>query len=61
MMGVGPLESLLHQGHGELLWPELERLARADPLFRRARRSTWAYDSPEYDRREALLAELPED
>jgi hypothetical protein len=61
MMGVGPLESLFHQGHGEALWPEVERLARTDPLFRRALRSVWAYDSPEFDRREALLAELPED
>jgi hypothetical protein len=60
-MGFGPIESLLHQGHGDALWPHMEHLARTDPLFRRALRSTWAYDSPEYDRREALLDELPDD
>jgi hypothetical protein len=58
MVGCGPLESLLHQGHGDLLWPEIERLARSDELFRRALENVWAYDSPEYERRERLLAEL---
>ena len=60
-VGCGPLESLFHQGHGEEVWSEVETLARTDPLFRRALRSVWAYSSPEYDRREALLAELSDE
>ena len=60
MIGVGPLEVLFHQGHEDLLWPEIERLARSDPRFRRALASTWAYDSPRYDDRQALLRELGE-
>jgi hypothetical protein len=60
MIGIGPLETLLHQGHGELLWPQMEKLARDDPLFRRALASAWAYDSPEYERRRQLLVELGE-
>jgi hypothetical protein len=61
MVGVGPLESLLHQGHGEELWPELARLIRTDKIFRQALRATWAYSSPEYERREALLAAFAEE
>lgn len=58
-VGAGVLENLIRD-HGEALWPEIERLARADPIFRRALASVWAYDSPEFGRREALLAELGE-
>jgi hypothetical protein len=61
MIGIGPLESLLHQSHGEALWPEIERLVRRDVLFRRALRSVRAYDSPEFDRRTALLEELTDE
>jgi hypothetical protein len=60
MMGVGPIESLLHQGHGEALWPQMEHLVRTDAVFRRALRSAWAYESPEFERRKALLDELAE-
>ena len=60
MIGIGPLESLLHLGVGDRLWPEIERLARSDPRFRRALSYVWAYDSPEFERREQLLEELGE-
>jgi uncharacterized protein DUF6869 len=56
MLGVGPLEALVHT-HGETLWPEIERLARSDRLFREALREVWAYESAEYALREALLEE----
>ena len=59
-LGVGPLESLFHRGHKEDLWPEIEQLARHDERLRRALASSWAYDSPMFERREALLAELGE-
>jgi hypothetical protein len=58
-VGCGELENLV-RAHGEQLWPVLERLARADPIFRRALRSVWAYDSPEFERRDKLLRELGE-
>ena len=58
-IGVGNLESLLRDNESAL-WPEVERLARADIRFRRALAAVWAYDSPEFDRRVALLAELGE-
>jgi uncharacterized protein DUF6869 len=58
-VGAGPLETLIEH-HGEALWPEIERLARADPVFRRSLRSVWAYDSPEFERRDQLLRELGE-
>ena len=58
-IGCGDLENLVH-GHGDELWPEIERLARADPIFRRALRCVWAYDSPEFARRDQLLRELGE-
>ena len=61
MMGIGPLEALLHGGHGDALWPRIEHLARHDLLFRRALRAVWAYDSPEFERRERLLTELDAD
>ena len=57
-IGVGPLEVLFHQGHEDRLWPEIERLARSEPRFRRALASTWAYESSRYDDRQALLSEL---
>lgn len=59
-VGCGDLEDLFHAGHEKELWPEIERLARADPIFRRALRAAWAYDSPMFERREALLQELGE-
>jgi hypothetical protein len=58
-IGGGDLESLLRDNETEL-WPAVERLARTDVRFRRALSSVWAYDSPEFERREALLAELGE-
>jgi hypothetical protein len=58
-VGVGDLESLLRY-HEEELWDAIEQLARGDIRFRRALSAAWAYDSPMYDRREALLAELGE-
>ena len=58
-VGCGDLESLLGRHESEL-WPEVERLARENPRFRRALSSVWAYDSPMFSRREALLAELGE-
>ena len=42
------------------LWPQIERLARGDVRFRRALSHVWAYESPEFDRRERLLEELGE-
>ena len=59
-VGSGPLEALLRQGHEEMLWPRIERLARDDERFRRALSVAWAYDSPMLARRDALLAELGE-
>ena len=59
-VGSGPLETLLRQGHEEMLWPRIERLARDDPRFRRALSVAWAYDSPMLARRDALLSELGE-
>lgn len=56
-LGCGELEDLL-RAHEEELWPEVERLARADPVFRRALTSVWAYQSPMYEQRSALLEEL---
>jgi hypothetical protein len=58
-IGCGELENLISD-RGEELWPEVERLARADPVFRRALGCVWAYDSPEFDRRDQLLGELGE-
>jgi hypothetical protein len=58
-VGCGDLESLLRD-HETALWPEVERLARTDIRFRRALASVWAYESPEFERRSALLAELGE-
>lgn len=58
-IGCGPLENLI-RAHGVTLWPDVERLARSDPRFRRALSSVWAYDSPEYERRTQLLTELGE-
>jgi hypothetical protein len=58
--GSGPLESLFHGGHEEELWPRIEQLAREDERFRRALSAVWAYDSPMFDQREALLEELGE-
>jgi hypothetical protein len=58
-VGCGVLESLLFE-HEEELWPQIERLARSDIRFRRALACVWAYDSPAYQRRESLLAELGE-
>ncbi|HEY7136563.1 MAG TPA: hypothetical protein VIB48_16035 [Acidimicrobiia bacterium] len=58
-LGVGPLESLL-RAHEQELWPRVERLARDDIRFRRALRGVWAYDSPYFERRDALLEELGE-
>lgn len=58
-VGVGDLENLLRH-HEVELWPEIERAARSDQRFRRALCSVWAYDSPQFESREALLAELGE-
>ena len=58
-VGCGVLESLLFT-HEEELWPTLERLAREDVRFRRALAAVWAYGSPAYERRHALLQELGE-
>jgi hypothetical protein len=58
-VGCGVLESLLFE-HEEELWPRIERLARDDVRFREALAAVWAYDSPAFERREALLAELGE-
>jgi hypothetical protein len=58
-IGCGDLENLIRED-GVDLWPRIEQLARVDVRFRRALRSVWAYDSPEFDRRQALLEELGE-
>jgi hypothetical protein len=58
-VGAGALETLI-RNHGGELWLEIERLARRNIRFRRALRSVWAYDSPEYERRSRLLGELGE-
>ncbi len=58
-VGCGELENLIRDA-GKELWPRIERLARKDVRFRRALRSVWAYDSPEFERRQALLGELGE-
>jgi uncharacterized protein DUF6869 len=60
MIGAGALESLFHRGFEEALWPRIEEQARRDPVFRRALLTTWAYDSPMFARRKALLQELGE-
>jgi hypothetical protein len=58
-IGVGPLENLLR--HHELeLWDEVERLARSDARFLRALAYVWAYSSPAFARRDALLTDLGE-
>ncbi len=57
--GCGPLESLLMVQEDQL-WSEIEHLARTDRRFRRALASVWAYRSPRYEQRSALLAELGE-
>ncbi len=58
-IGCGELEELVRD-HGNELWPDIERLACTDRRFRRALRSVWAYESPEFQRRDALLRELGE-
>lgn len=58
-LGCGELEGLLDDHEAEL-WPEIERLARTDPVFRRALQCAWAYDSPMFDQREKLLEEVGE-
>lgn len=58
MIGVGPLETLLHRGHETALWDEIERLARTDPRFRQALAHVQATTSPELGRRRRLLEEL---
>jgi hypothetical protein len=58
-IGCGELENLIRDHEAEL-WPEIEDLARTDIRFRRAFGSAWAYDSPEYERRQWLLKELGE-
>lgn len=58
-IGAGDLENLV-RAHGVQLWGQIEKLARTNIRFRRALRSVWAYDSPEYDRRTSLLEELGE-
>lgn len=58
-VGVGALEEIVRQ-HGMELWEEIESLARENVRFRRAMRSVWAYDSPEFERRIRLLGELGE-
>jgi hypothetical protein len=59
-IGCGPLENLFHKGYEDGLWSRIEQLARDDPLFRRALASAWAYRSPRYADRRALLEELGE-
>ncbi|HET7487207.1 MAG TPA: hypothetical protein VFJ85_04715 [Acidimicrobiales bacterium] len=59
-IGAGRLESLFHGGLEGTLWPRIEDLARHNPAFRRALRSAWAYGSPMFDRRQALLRSLGE-
>ena len=56
-IGVGELENLI-RAHGVELWPQVEQLARTDLRFREALNCVWAYDSPEFERRTALLEEL---
>lgn len=58
-VGCGDLEGLLRD-HETELWPAVENLARTDLRFRRALASVWAYDSAQFDRRSALLADLGE-
>lgn len=58
-IGVGNLESLLMR-YEEELWPQIEQLARTDIRFRRALRSVWAFGSPAFERRQALMMELGE-
>lgn len=58
-VGSGDLESLL-MVHEEELWPDVEQTARSNPRFRRALSSVWAYDSPKFNQRSALLEELGE-
>lgn len=58
-IGAGRLERVLRKNETEL-WDVIESLARSNPRFRRALSSVWAYGSPMFDRREALLAELGE-
>lgn len=58
-IGSGDLESLM-MVHEEGLWPEVEQLARSNARFRRALSNVWAYDSPKFGQRAALLEELGE-
>ncbi len=50
-IGCGDLQEFIRT-NGLRLWPRVEQLARANVRFRRALRSVWAYDSPEFERRE---------
>ena len=59
-IGCGPLETLFHKGYEDRLWQSIERLAREDVRFRRALASAWAYQSPRYADRRALLEQLGE-
>jgi hypothetical protein len=59
-IGVGPLETLFHQGHEDRLWVRIEHLARTDPRFRHALASTWAAGSTRFDDRQRLLRDLGE-
>ena len=56
-MGAGELEDLL-QDYEDQLWPEVVRLAENDTTFRHALAAVWAYQSPRFPDRVALLTGL---
>ncbi len=60
MSGPAISGSLFPAGHEKRLRPEIERLARADPVFRRRREPAGHTTLLMFERREALLQELGE-
>jgi len=59
-IGTGWLEALLHGETGQELWPRVDELARADPVFRRALSLSWAFSPDAPAEHKPLMWELGE-
>lgn len=59
-IGTEWLESLLHGQRGQELWPQVDELARRDPVFRRALRDSWSFSPDAPPQHEPLMWELGE-
>lgn len=57
LIGCGELENLI-SAHEDEIWLRVVEQATIDLRFRRVLSHSWAYDSPHWDERVALLAEL---